>query len=218
MGSFAMIAQTKRATQAAAARAVPIVANPETYRPTAAFFAQLRQYLGLTRDQVAAHLQTYPKVIAALETGSLSDLPPWPQTQTIVWNYASMAGIDPAPALHSLQLHIVPTIPVSAPELDPGSDARTVSIPEILTSWMPRRWPVWRMATVGLALMVAGMGAQSSTLEAAMTKLPGPLGGAVRYAKEALLFKTSRTFEGMTWIDVDNPRTRRADKLPMKRR
>ena len=81
MGSFAMIAQTKRATQAAAARAVPIVANPETYRPTAAFFAQLRQYLGLTRDQVAAHLQTYPKVIAALETGSLSDLPPWPQTQ-----------------------------------------------------------------------------------------------------------------------------------------
>ena len=222
MGSFATIAQTRRAAQAAAERAVPRTADPVSYRPTAAFFIQLRRFLGLSVDQAAAHLQTSPELIASLETGTLSRLPPWPQTYKIVWAYASMAGFDPTPALDSLHFHI---LQVAADEpgqhaLEPGhkSVASAFAIRKLLTSWMPRRWPVWRLASVGLLLMVAGLGAQSSSLEAEMTKLPAPLGGIVRYAKETLLFKTSRTFEGMTWIDVDNPRSRRADKLQTKRR
>jgi hypothetical protein len=219
MGSFATIAQTRRAAQAAAARAVPRTADPVSYRPTAAFFIQLRQFLGLSVDQAAAHLQTSPEVIAALETGTLSRLPPWPQTYKIVWAYASMAGFDPTPALDSLHFHIL-QVAADEPALerDPVPAAPAFAVRELLTYWMPRRWPVWRLISAGFVLMVAGLGTQSSSLEAAMTKLPAPLGAMVRYAKETLLFKTSRTFEGMTWIDVENPRTRRADKLPAKRR
>ena len=219
MGSFATIAQTQRAARAAAAGAVSKTADPQSYRPTAIFFLQLRQYLGLTPVQVAAHLKTHPEVIAALETGTLSRLPSWPQTHQLVWAYAAMASIDPTPALHSLQFHFVAvTAGESTPEPQAAPPARMVAIRKFLTSWMPRRWPIWRIAAVGVALMIAGLGTQSSMVEAAMTNLPAPLGGAVRYAKDAILFKTSRKFEGMTWIDVDNPRTRRADKLPIKRR
>lgn len=221
MGSFATIAQTRRNAQASTARAVPDRAPPESYRPSAAFFCQLRQYLGLTREQVATYLQTYPTVIAALETGALADLPPWTQTRVIVWNYATLAGIDPAPALHSLEVHLAPSalVPVP-PDIEQGDEAsaRPANVLKIMSAWMPRRWPILRILTVSALLMVAGLFSQTSVLEAAVSKLPAPLGGFVRYAKEALLVTTSRKFEGMTWIDVDNPRTRRADKLPMKRR
>lgn len=219
MGAFAKIAQTRRTAHAAAAIAGFPVANAETYQPTAAFFAQLRQYLGWTREQAAAHLKTFPAVIAALETGALSDLPSWPQTQQIVRNYASLAGIDPSPALHSLKHHVLPAVPaVPTAEPNPKPLTRTFAFRDIFFSWMPRRWPVWRIAIVGVVLIVAGLGTQSTTLEAAMTNLPAPINGVVRYTKEALLAKPSRTLEGMIWIDVDNPRSRRADKLPMKRR
>lgn len=228
MGSFAAIAQTRRTAEAVSARSIsvrstPQLADADTYRPTAAFFGQLRQYLGLTREQAAVRLQTHPSVIAALETGTLSDLPPWWQTHHIVSTYTAMAGIYPAPALHSLELCYFPAavaVQVSEPENEPdtGVTVRRSSRFQFLASIMPRRWPLWRIAVVAGVLMVAGLGAQSSMLEAAVSKLPAPVGDMVRHAKNALLFKTTRTFEGMTWIDVDNPRTRRADKLPIKRR
>ncbi|MEQ1696308.1 MAG: helix-turn-helix domain-containing protein [Hyphomicrobiaceae bacterium] len=223
---MAAIAQKRRNARAAVAPPVPKIADPESYRPAAAFFAQLRQYLGLTREQAAFQLQTYPAVIAALETGTLSDLPPWPQTRLIVWRYASLAGIDPAPAIHSLEDHFYPSAVAvqNKDDPDPANSARKIESARktldltYLASKLPRRWPVWRITAVASVLLLAGVGTQSTMLEAAIVKLPAPVAGVIRQMKNALHLKSTRTFEGMTWIDVDNPRTRRADKLPTKRR
>ena len=50
-------------------------------------------------------------------------------------------------------------------------------------------------------------------LQAAMTNLPAPIAQVVRSANDAVLAGFSRKFEGMAWIDVDDPRSRRSDKL-----
>ena len=58
-----------------------------------------------------------------------------------------------------------------------------------------------------------GLGASGSMLQAAMTNLPAPIAQVVRSANDAVLAGFSRKFEGMAWIDVDDPRSRRSDKL-----
>lgn len=251
MNMFAAIAQTKRKEQLLAA-ATPVSVAPtsrppvalvhETYSQTASFFIKLRQYLGLTREQAAALLKTSPSVIAALETGHFADLPPWPHTRRIVWDYAALAGIDPAPALHCLELcletvsHIIQParqshLPYAAQQSqiatlaqqpneddDAGEDdePRRPSLIQRLGFWMPRAWLTLRIAAVMLVLAFAGLFTQGWMLQAAMSKLPSPLGSLIREARDAILMRTSAKFEGMTWIDVSDPRSRKADKLPVK--
>jgi len=259
MSMFAAIAQTKRNEQSLAQAAPAIVlpaARPavspldETYSQTASFFIKLRQYLGLTREQAAAHLQTYPFVITALETGNFADLPPWPHTRRIVCDYAVLARIDPAPALHCLELCLeeasqaalhTPNTQVrpatqsnqiatltqhSADDIDEidddaGGDLDDAGQPSLiqrLRAWMPNARLALRISAVMIMLSVAGLFTQGWVAQAAMTKLPAPVGSLIRDVREAYLMRTSAKFEGMIWIDVADPRTRRADKLPVKPR
>jgi len=259
MSMFAAIAQTKRNEQKLAQAAPAIVlpaAQPavspldETYSQTASFFIKLRQYLGLTREQAAAHLQTYPFVIAALETGNFADLPPWPHTRRIVWDYAALARIDPTPALHCLELCLeetaqaalrsanTPSQPSVRPNQiatltqqsaddideihdDAGSDQDDTPQPSLiqrLSACMPSTRLALRISAVMILLSVAGLFTQGWVAQAAMTNLPAPVGSLIREAREAVLLRTSAKFEGMIWIDVADPRSRRADKLPVKPR
>ena len=190
-----------------------------TYGQTGLFFVQLRQYLGLSLDQVAARLETYRSVISALETGTVGDLPPWSQTHRIVTAYAALAGLDPAPALHCLILHVTPVPSVARPvkKRIGGLSFKWPSM-SILPAWLLPRLPVWRIAAVATAFAILGIGAQTSVIEAAMGKLPAPIAKVIRHAQDTVLVSVSRKFEGLTWIDVDDPRSRRSDKLLRKPR
>lgn len=80
---------------------------------------------------------------------------------------------------------------------------------------MPSLWPVGRIATFAALFALLGLATQTTALQATMmTKLPRPIASAMRQAQDAVLIRVSRKFEGMTWIDVDDPRSRRSDKLP----
>ena len=84
-----------------------------------------------------------------------------------------------------------------------------------LTTFLPTRWPVRQIATFAALFALLGLATQTSALQATMmTKLPAPVAHAMRAAQDAILIRVSRRFEGMAWIDVDDPRSRRSDKLP----
>ena len=190
-----------------------------TYGQTGLFFVQLRQYLGLSLDEVAARLESYPAVISALETGTVDDLPPWSQTHRIVSAYAALAGLDPAPALHCLMLHVSP-VPNEAEPVKKRIAGLAFKWPSmsILPAWLPRRLPVWRIAAVATAFTILGLGTQTNMIEAAMGQLSAPIAKVIRHAQDTVLVSVSRKFEGLTWIDVDDPRSRRSDKLLRKPR
>jgi len=62
-------------------------------------FRDLRRVLNLSLPVAAARLGTRIEVIAALEAGETSRLPPWPETARVVTAYTGLASINPAPVL-----------------------------------------------------------------------------------------------------------------------
>ncbi len=83
--------------------------------------------------------------------------------------------------------------------------------------------PPWRMPvtlslaiTLPLALLVSfGSG---GTLLAAVSGLPQPISGAIRKVEDFVLRRISTEQNGLVWIDVSDPRSRKTDKLPAPRR
>ena len=191
---------------------------PALHPETALFFTELRKYLSLSEHQAAAVLQTDRDVIARLESGDLAHLPAWPEVHRVVSAYLGLAGIEPTAALASLEARCspqkpmttlagrsAPTIESRKPPITPKARAQTPDI--------SRRWPIWRIAGVATVMGIAGLGASGFMLQAAMTILPAPIAQVVRSASDAVLVGFSHKFEGMAWIDVDDPRSRRSDKL-----
>src|SRR4051812_33193543 len=81
----------------------------------ARFFQDLRRAFRMSPQQVAQRLATRVDIVAALEAGQVANLPPWPETCRIVRTYTSLAGLDPRPILHSMEIlfSTAPRPPVS---------------------------------------------------------------------------------------------------------
>ena len=193
------------------------LAAGQLHAETANFFKQLRQYLNLSAHQAAALLETHPDVIEALESGALHDLPPWPETHRIASQYTAMAGIDPTPALRYFSQHCNSKAR-SADAADHGDAAirqDVAAAPNNRSPWMPHisRLPVMRIVAVAGLLAVLGLGSSGTVIQAATGALPAPVAITVRDAHDAVLTLFSPKFEGMAWINVNDPRTRRSDKL-----
>ena len=70
--------------------------------------------------------------------------------------------------------------------------------------------------TLPLALMVTF--GTPGTLQAAVSSLPEPISGVFRSFGDYLLHATSPKKNGLVWINVSDPRSRKTDKLPGPRR
>ncbi len=68
-----------------------------------ALFTAMGRASKMSRQQLAARLQTSPELITALETGTLGELPEWEDIAPIVVRYASMMNIDERPVLRRLR-------------------------------------------------------------------------------------------------------------------
>jgi hypothetical protein len=55
--------------------------------------------------------------------------------------------------------------------------------------------------------------AQSSTVMAAVTALPEPLAKLVRPVADYLVVRLAPRRDGLRWVEVGDPRARKADKL-----
>jgi hypothetical protein len=73
------------------------------------------------------------------------------------------------------------------------------------------------LAGLGAAAALA-LFAWSSMLQTAVVKLAPPAAGAMRYAYEFVLVQMAPQRDGLRWIEVADPRSRRGDKLQIARR
>jgi hypothetical protein len=201
----------------------------------ARFFHDLRGALRLTPMQAAQALATRVDILAALESGQVDALPPWPETCRIVRTYASFAGLDPRPVLHILE-----QLSVAAPRAPvPPRAARRPILPNIGSQGAPilkaingggrraadaarnvRRAvndhagrPGMALFAVTLSVAVVVLMTQTTVLEAAVAQLPPSMKRFVRGAQNYVIVRFAPVRDGLRWIDVPDPRTRRGDKL-----
>ena len=198
------------------------------------FFRDLRGALRLNPAQAAQALSTRVDIIVALETGQIGALPPWPETCRIVRTYAGFAGLDPRPVLHSLE-----QLFVEAPRVSPARAARRTRLPQLGRQGAPifkaiggggRRAaeaarnvrdvvnehagkPGMALFTVTLGIALILLITQTAVLEAAVSQLPPSMKRIVRGAQNYVIVRLAPVREGLRWIDVPDPRTRRSDKL-----
>lgn len=96
--------------------------------------------------------------------------------------------------------------------------SRAASIPglrHVLPPWR-RSVVLGLLVTVPLAMLVS-FGA-SGSLQAAVSALPWPVSDAARKVEDYILRATATEKEGLVWIEVSDPRSRKTDKLPSPRR
>jgi hypothetical protein len=202
----------------------------------ARFFRDLRGALRLTPAQAAQALATRVDIIAALEMGQVGVLPPWPETCRIVRTYAGFAGLDPRPVLHSLEQLYTAAPRAPAPKarparrpLLPALSARSAPMMAALGDGGRRAANAARHARQvvndragrpGMALFTVTMGialiiliTQSAVLEAAVSQLPPSMKRFVRGAQDYVIVRLAPVRDGLRWIDVSDPRTRKGDKL-----
>ncbi len=189
----------------------------------ARFFADLRRALRLTLPQAAYYLQVRPEIIEALETGQVEYLPPWPETARIVMTYASMASVDGRPALNAIGGLLT--------EL-----ARLAEVESQISGYASRAGGLMRagsaIANGAMRLPQQAMQEMRHRPQRALYALSLPLGLLLLMLHGSVFDVVSRPFgatvrwvsgyfqehfapvrDGMRYIEVDDPRSRRADKL-----
>jgi len=178
------------------------------------FFRDLRQAFHLTQAQAAQRIATRIDIIAALEAGQVRALPPWPETCRIVRAYTALARLDPRPALVSLEILLAAEARAPAPKPRRRKRAFPVTLEGLREIWhgqfgQAARALIVIIVPVTLILLVT----QTSVLEAAVAKLPPSVARVIRGAQNYVIVQLAPVRDGMRWIDVPDPRTRRSDKL-----
>jgi cytoskeletal protein RodZ len=179
----------------------------------ARFFRDLRAALQMSQAQAAQRLATRMDIIAALEAGDVSALPPWPECCRIVRTYTAPVGLDPRPILHSLEALLAiaarkPKPARSNPAANPAIAAVSANVGRLLRGRNGRA--LFAVAVpVGLLVLLT----QTSVLEAAVAQLPPSVVRIVRGAQDYVTLQLAPVRDGLRWIDVRDPRSRRSDKL-----
>lgn len=194
------------------------------------FFQDVRKIFRLSREQVARNLATRADIIAALEAADVRALPPWPETCRIVRMYAGSARLDPRPVLHSLETlieqnrHAKAAQPQSliarlgqriAPALAVlnRTPSRAFSAGPEIWNRVTRRRTGWTLFAVAVPIALVVMLTQTTILDAAVSRLPAPVARMVRGAQDFVTLQLAPVRDGLRWIEVADPRTRRGDKL-----
>lgn len=82
----------------------------------------------------------------------------------------------------------------------------------------PLRMPLALCLAVTLPLALAVSFGSSNTLQAAVSSLPRPVAGVFRSVEDYVLRSMATEKNGLVWIEVSDPRSRKTDKLPSPRR
>jgi hypothetical protein len=190
----------------------------------ARFFIDLRRALRLTLPQAAQYLQVSTDVIETLETGQVEYLPPWPDTAAIVMTYSAMAGVNGRPVLNAIGGLIselsVPVSPVRRHGNPRGQSGGHFLRAGSAIASGARRFPQEAMRQVrqrpqrALYALSLPLGLLLLTLHSSLfDTIAKPFGSAVRWTSAYFQERFAPVRDGMRYIEVDDPRARRADKL-----
>lgn len=208
--------------------APPAVAQPAAH--LAKFFQDLRTYLGVTQQQAAAHLMTLPQVIDALEKCHLRLVPPWPELSRIVMAYAAWAQVDGRPILAALASELrrqqSPPPPARPASLSPhfrqsvhmlrhagASLAEGAKRLPKEAMHQARERPVRTFYTVSLPMALLLLALNSATVSAFFGRVASPFASTAMSIRDSLSVQFAPVREGLRWIEVEDPRSRRGDKL-----
>ncbi len=208
-------------------------------------FEDLRAVLRLTPMDAAQRLRVPVHVIAALEAGAIDRLPAWPQTERIIVAYTGLAGIPSQGVLERVSTMLVArqrarrisedfrALQENDEDTDRGlaywlDKGRSIvsAAPAALTRWrdrpgggaVVRQHQAVKWAVAGLAvILILVFAAPAAVLHASALRLPEPISGLVRSFSDQLLMASAPVREGHRWIEVSDPRSRRADRLPSPR-
>lgn len=184
-------------------------------------FRKMRMMTGWSRDQVARQLGTSVAVIELLEAGALRGLPAWPQTQRIITSYGALVGIDARPLLRRIAAQLAaPAVAAREPaERVEPIDVPTMPQPASTARNLRRRRRARRaFYAVSAPMLAAGLGiwlahTQPPALMAAVNALPTPISRPIRTTLDYILMQSAPRRDGLRWIEVSDPRTRKSDRL-----
>jgi len=197
----------------------------------ARFFFDLRRVIGLAPPQIATQLKISIATLAALERADASALPPWSEVQRVVMSYTALAGIDGRPVLSALatlvqeveyrrqmavQVAAVrPAMAQSSQRLRQAGSAIAAGARRIPREAMnqARERPARTFYALSLPLGLLLLVLNSDIAQIVGRHVPRPLIHAATGIRDYLAVEFAPVREGLRWIEVNNPRTRRSDKL-----
>ncbi len=216
----------------------PAVPAAEQRASVARFFIDLRRVLRVTPHQAAVEIVTRVETIEALESGQVNLLPQWPETARVVMAYAGLAGIDGRPVLtaiaslirdervidHQAHLarpaarHMAHAIHVERLRQARHVIARNaIKLPrEAIRQVRQRPDRAFYAVSFPMALVLVML--NTSLIQSAFAHLPRPVRHVAESAKTYFQVQFAPVRDGLRWIDVDDPRKRRGDKLPVDHR
>lgn len=204
----------------------------------AAIFRDMRIGLRVSVPELARMLGTSVGVIETLEAGRVRAFPAWPETVRLVSQLGKLYRVDARPILARIRDQVGPAglgqfphavspgrAPVDKhPLLRIRDRARGAAIRrEDWRETAPRRRRRARRlarALFAISAPVALFGGllwlaqtQPSLIFGAVNALPKPAARALRPAAEYVVVQVAPRREGLRWIEVADPRSRKADKL-----
>jgi len=214
----------------------PPVAGSASGEPTAGrdeqigkIFRNMRSALKVPRDALARRLATSTAVIDSFEAGAIGALPHWKETERIVRSYCDLLRFDPEPVLWRLrsQFQLAASYARPAPQPLPQPRAalsrsvmRTESAP-VGARPARRRCRARTLFVLSTPIVFAAglvyLGQSASRpVYQAIALLPVPIAGPVRAGFDYFVGLTTPSRDGLTWIEVSDPRSRKTDKLPSR--
>ena len=202
----------------------------------AAIFRDMRVGLGVSAANLAHALGTTVAVIETLESGRVRAFPAWPETVRIVSELGKLHRVDTRPILARIRDQVGPAGLGQVPKTAPATRTPVDKHPLLRIRDRARsaRREAWRegaqharrqvrraaRALFAISTPVALFGGvlwlaqtQPALISRGVAKLPEPVARVVRPAAEYLVVQMAPRREGMRWIEVADPRTRKSDKL-----
>jgi transcriptional regulator with XRE-family HTH domain len=196
-------------------------------------FRDMRLTMKVSRETIARRLAASPSTIDNFEAGAVTALPHGKETERIVRGYCEFLRLDPEPILRRIRDHLqalasqardarstqatrTPT-PTTAGQA--ASRSRPVARSEGAKARAPRRRLRARTlfalsAPVALIAAVVYLAhAAPRPAYRALALLPDPAEAAVRAGLDYIVLMTAPRRDGLRWIEVGDPRLRKADKL-----
>lgn len=189
------------------------------------FFRGLIGYLGVSRTELALRLECNAHSLEALERGDIGGLPPWPETVRIVTGLTAPAGIDPRPALRLLGQRWKASSeapagrPFRMPRVPPWAALARQTAAAVLNGARARLFETrlslraWVYAAAIAAPLAFAVFAARPAAFVEAASVPETFAGLFRETREFVLYQIAPQRDGLRWIEVDDPRLRRGDKL-----
>jgi len=209
----------------------------------ALIFRNMRLAMKVPRETIARRLATSAECVDNFEAGAVSALPHAKETDRIVRGYCELLRLDPEPILWRIRSHLdalADAARAAAAMPLPSANAPTSSVRSVRqasgaktggrcrsegsTNRSPSPFRRRTRALFALSAPIALLAALVYVAHAAprpvyrfIALLPDPAGPAVRATLDYLVLLTAPRREGLWWIEVSDPRLRKADKLKTTR-